>query len=91
MEKEPTYKKELSGTLGLKGALSATRTRGWYEKRWYIIALIWIFTVALSSLTSFFIHGWIAFAIGIILSAIPFFLGIWAITKVIERHTYYNL
>jgi len=89
---EPTYKKNLGGTLDLKGNLNATRIRQYYKKHWLIIALTWILTVASSSLTSFFIHGWVAFIIGIILSAIFFFSSIWwPITKVIEKDIYHNL
>ncbi len=88
---EPTYKKELSGTLGLKGDLNATRIHQYYKKRWLIVALIWVVTITVQVVTSFLITGWMGLILGIVLSAIPFFLGIWAITKVIEKDTYYNL
>ncbi len=88
---EPTYKKELSGTLVLKGDLKATRIHQYYKKRWLWIALTWVFTIAVQVVTSFLITGYMGLILGIALSAIPFFLGIRAITKVIEKDTYHNL
>jgi hypothetical protein len=90
-KKEPTYKKELKGTLGLKGSLSATKIHQYYIRHWYIIALQWVLTTASISLTSFIIRGWASFIIGIIVSAVLFFLGIWGTIKVIERDIYHNL
>jgi hypothetical protein len=91
MKNEPTYKKDLSGTLGLSGSLNATRIRQYYKRHWYIIVLQWVLTVASISLTSFIIRGWPAFVIGIIVSAVLFFLGIWGTIKVIERDIHHNL
>jgi hypothetical protein len=90
-KKEPTYQKKLGGTLDLSGSLNATRIRQYYIRHWYIIVLQWALTVASISLTSFIIRGWSAFFIGVIVSAVLFFLGILGTIKVIERDIYHNL
>ncbi len=84
------YKKELSGTLGLEGYLQRTKTHKSQIRNWLLIILIWIVTVGIQAITSFLVAGLFGMILGIALSAIPFFLGFWAVKTIIEKETWYS-
>jgi len=80
---------ELSNHIDLKNSGQVTKTHKIRLCNWLIIILIWIVTVGIQAITSFWVTGLLGMILGVILSAIPFFLGIWAIKTIIERDTWY--
>jgi Na+/H+-translocating membrane pyrophosphatase len=90
MSEPKHYKVESNASIGIKESVVVTKTHKSYNKRWLIIFLTWIVTVAIQAITSFIITGCVGFILGIVLSAIPFFLGFWAVTRVIEKETWHS-
>ncbi|RPJ63747.1 MAG: hypothetical protein EHM12_01530 [Dehalococcoidia bacterium] len=83
------YEKKLSGTLNSEGHVQAIKTHKSHVRNWLLIIFIWIFTVGIQTITSFWVTGWFGMILGIVLSAIPFFLGLWAVKTIIEKETWY--
>jgi hypothetical protein len=75
---------------GIKEDLQGTKTHKFQKRNWLLIILIWIFNIACQPVTSILVTGLFGMLLGIILSAVSFFLGIWAVTTIIEKETWHG-
>ncbi|MGD0795198.1 MAG: hypothetical protein ABR958_06405 [Dehalococcoidales bacterium] len=92
MTNEPKkfYQNVGDGKVGINSSLEIVRIIKSFKKNWRLITLTWIVTVLIATMTTFLFKGWLGILIGVVLSVIPFFLGILAIEKVIEKEVHHG-
>jgi DNA-directed RNA polymerase subunit RPC12/RpoP len=78
------FKREANVVIAVKAVGQWIKTHNELRINWIVIALVWIITLAWIAVTSFAITSWLAFLLSIPVSLIIFFIGIYAITRIIE-------
>ena len=89
-EPKKFYQNVGDGEVMISGSLSMVRIRKSFKKNWWLITLTWIVTVLIATTTTFWVKGWLGLLVGVVLSVIPFSLGILAIEKVIEKEAHHS-
>lgn len=70
--------------IGIRNTSKAIKIHTYFKKNWKVVTLTWALTFAVS-LISYWITGWLGIIVGMVLSIIPFYFGINAVTKIIEK------
>jgi len=56
-----------------------------WKRDWSKLAIVAIVTVGSPILTGFWVTGWLGVIVGIVIGIGAFFLGLWAVTKVVTK------